>query len=164
MFDEIRKDYERHGSSFLNPALWAVWNYRFGRWALGLRFALLRWSFSKLYGMNQFILKITSGIQIPREAQIGQGFHIIHGQNIIIHPDVVIGDRCGIMHNVTIGTNMKSGAPRLGDDVFLGAGAVVIGRISIGNQVIIGANSLVKDDVPDDVVMLGVPAREVQTE
>ena len=63
------------------------------------------------------------------------------------------------MHNVTVGTNMdKPGCPQIGDDVFIGAGAVVVGNIKIGDGALIAANSLVFFDVPDDALAMGVPA------
>jgi serine O-acetyltransferase len=71
----------------------------------------------------------------------------------------VIGDRCGIMHNVTIGTNMTEGVPVIGDDVFIGVGACILGDITIGDRVRISANSLVTTDVPPDSIAIGVPAK-----
>ena len=72
---------------------------------------------------------------------------------------MVIGDRCGVMHNVTIGTNMGSGAPVIGDDVFIGVNSTVLGRIKIGDRVRIGANTAVTTNVPSDSVVFGSPAK-----
>ena len=73
---------------------------------------------------------------IPPQVTIGQDFHIIHAEgSLSIHPEVVIGDRCGVMHNVTIGTNMTPGALVIGDDVFIGVNSTVLGRIRIGDRV-----------------------------
>jgi serine O-acetyltransferase len=113
---------------------------------------------SKIYGLNQFVILITSGIQISCTTVIGEEFHIIHSGNIIIHPDAVIGDRCGILNEVTIGTNMKPGCPVIGDDVFIGAGAKVLGHITVGDGARIAANSLVTIDVPPGATAIGVPA------
>ena len=160
MFDEFRSDYRRHGSSILNPALWAVWNYRYGVLALKLRVAPLRWFAAKIYGLNSFIVLISSGIRLNRETKIGKDLHLIHSGNIQIHPRSVIGDRCGIQQDVTLGTNMeKSDLPTIGNDVYIGAGAKILGGVTIGDGARIGANSLVIADVPAGATAIGVPAR-----
>lgn len=159
MFKEMAEDYRRHERSILNPALWAVWNYRYGVCVAKIRLPPLRWLLSKFYGLNLFIILITSGIRLYRETKIGKDLHLIHPGNISIHPGTVIGDRCGIMHEVTIGTNMTEGVPVIGNDVFIGAGAKVLGDITIGNNVWIAANSLVICDIPDGTTAMGVPAK-----
>lgn len=159
MYRQIKKDYIKHGSSVMNPALWAVLNYRFGRWASHLIFSPFRWFFGKCYGFNLFIILITSGIRLYRETEIGEDIHLIHSGNIQIHPSTIIGDRCGIHQDVTIGTNMSNETPVIGNDVYIGAGAKILGGINIGNNAIIAANSLVITDVPADHMAMGVPAR-----
>ncbi len=160
MFDQIRRDYKRHGRSILSPTLWAVCNYRYGVWASNIKFPPLRWFLSKIYGLNSFIILITSGIELNREAKIGKDLHLIHSGNIKVHPGTVIGDRCGIQQDVTLGMNMgREGAPVIGSDVFIGAGAKILGPVSIGNGAVIGANSLVIKDVPPGATAIGVPAK-----
>ena len=159
MFEQFRKDYEKHGSSLLNPAFWAIRNYHFGAFIDKIRFKPLFWILSKFYGFNLFYILIHSGIRLYRETKIGEDLHLIHSGNISIHPDTVIGDRCGIQQDVTIGTNMGEGTPIIGNDVFIGAGAKVLGNIKIGNNVIIAANSLVISDIPENMTAIGVPAR-----
>lgn len=160
MFDQIRSDYKRHDSAALNPALWAILNYRFGVWSLKIRFAPWRWFVSKIYGLNLFLILITSGIRLYRETTIGKNFHLIHSGNTSIHPDVVIGDRCGIQQDVTIGSNMgRSGVPTLGNDVYIGVGAKILGDVTIGDGAVVAANSLVIADVPENATAIGVPAR-----
>jgi serine O-acetyltransferase len=159
MFKQLRSDYRRHNKSILNPAFWAICNYRFGKRVMRIKFVPLRWILSKIYGFNLWITLITIGTRLLREIKIGEDFHIIHPWNIHIHPDTVIGDRCGIMHEVTIGTNMRPGAPVIGNDVFIGPGAKILGKITIGNGATIAANSLVIKDVPPYSVAIGVPAK-----
>jgi serine O-acetyltransferase len=76
-----------------------------------------------------------------------------------------IGKRCYLSHNVLIGkvhAGAKRGIPILGDDVFVGAGSVLLGNIKVGNNAAIGANSVVINDVPDGVFVAGAPARKVR--
>lgn len=160
MFEDIRNDYERHGRMLTEPAFVSLAVYRYGRWALHRQSGAGRWIANKVYGVLKiFILNVTK-VWIPPQVKIGEDFHIIHAEgSLSIHPDVVIGDRCGVMHNVTIGTNMGPGAPVIGDDVFIGVNSTVLGRIRIGDRVRIGANTAVTTNVPDDSIVVGSPAR-----
>jgi len=149
----IGEDYARHKPE--HAAFVALSSYRFGRWALQLKSPPLRWTFSKAYGVLNFFVANATKIWIPPQVRMGDGFHIIHASGCLaIHPDVVIGDRCGVMHNVTIGTNMSSGVPRIGDDVFIGANSSILGPITIGDRVRIGANVAVSVSVPPDSIVL----------
>ncbi|KGJ06225.1 serine O-acetyltransferase [Paracoccus halophilus] len=160
MFDDLRKDYRRHGSSLTEPAFMSLAVYRYGRWALSISNRPLRWIASKFYGLLKFLILNVTKVWIPPQVKIGEDFHIIHAEgSLSIHPDVVIGDRVGVMHNVTIGTNMGPGAPVIGNDVFIGVNATVLGRIRIGDRVRIGANTAVTTNVPSDSVVIGSPAR-----
>lgn len=159
LFKDMADDFRRHERSILNPAVWAVWNYRFGVRAAKIRFPPLRWFTGKVYGFHRFLNIVFGGITLNRETRIGKDFHIIHANGIMIDSKAVIGDRCGIMHQVTIGSNFGNGVPVIGDDVFIGAGAKILGGIKIGNNVIVAANSLVISDIPDNSTAIGVPAR-----
>ena len=91
---------------------------------------------------------------------------IEHHGCIVIHGASVIGDDCLIRHGVTLGNTGYDdpfGAPTIGDRVQIGAGAKIIGRITVGNDAIIGANAVVIRDVPANVVVGGVPARTLST-
>lgn len=160
MFRVLRGDYNRHGRSMLDPAFVSLAIYRYGRWAIGIRNPVLRWFANKIYGVFKlFILNVTK-VWIPPQTVIGEDFHIIHAEgSLSIHPDAVIGDRCGVMHNVTIGTNMGEGAPVIGDDVFIGVNATVLGNIKVGDRVRIGANTAVSTNVPSDSTVVGSPAK-----
>ncbi|MGB8298140.1 MAG: serine acetyltransferase [Polyangia bacterium] len=114
----------------------------------------------KMYGAMSLFIEATSGIILPREAQLGKDFHLVHAGNTKIHPQSVIGDRVGIMHDVTLGTTPDGcGVPTIGDDVFIGAGAKILGAVKIGDRARVAANSLVISDVPPDTTAIGVPAR-----
>lgn len=102
--------------------------------------------------------------EISPYADIGEGFRVYHSVGIVIGHEVVIGKNCEIFQNVTIGSNRKENngryMPIIGDNVQIGAGAVVVGAIIIGDNVKIGANTYVDKDVPDNsVVVGGVSAR-----
>jgi serine O-acetyltransferase len=159
MFEQLRGDYVRHGRSLRNRAVWALAVYRFGRWSLARRTAPARWLSGKLYGVAAVLSEILTGVTLDRTVRVGEGLHILHAATIFIHPDVVIGERCGVMHNVTIGTNMGSEVPVIGDDVFIGCGASILGKVRVGDRARIAANSLVINDVPADSFVAGVPAR-----
>lgn len=160
LFEEIRGDYIRHGRSLTEPAFVSLAIHRWGRWAIHRRNPVTRWLANKVYGFFKlFILNVTK-VWIPPKVQLGKDFHIIHAEgSLSIHPDVVIGDRCGVMHNVTIGTNMRGPAPIIGDDVFIGVNSTVLGPIKIGDRVRIGPNTAVSTDVPSDSVVVGSPAK-----
>jgi len=154
----LRDDHARHrgeGASFV-----ALTVYRFGRWALDRRSPLSRFVFSRLYRVLNVFVKNIIKIDIPASVVIGEDLHIIHGYAYItIHPDVVIGDRCGIMHGVTIGQNMFSGVATIGDDVFIGVGVAILGEVTIGDRARIGANAVVTTDVPADSIVQSPQSR-----
>jgi serine O-acetyltransferase len=160
MIRDIRQDYARHGRSILSAAFVSLFVYRFGRWAIERKNPVGRRLAQKIYGaVNLFVANITK-IWIPPQVTIGEAFHIIHAEgSLSIHPDVVIGDRFGVMHNVTIGTNMNDGVPVIGDDVFVGVNSTVLGPIRIGDRVRIAANTAVTTNVPSDSIVVGSPAK-----
>ncbi|HVP72491.1 MAG TPA: serine acetyltransferase [Phycisphaerales bacterium] len=159
MFERIRHDFNVYGRSWRHRALWAMALYRFGQWGERQRLQPLRWLLGKIYGFCAVFAPIITGVAIDRAMKIGEKFHIVHPGMVVIHPGAVFGDRCGIMHNVTIGQNMNSGVPVFGNDVFIGAGAVVLGDIRIGDGACIASNSLVISDVPVNAMAMGVPAK-----
>lgn len=103
-----------------------------------------------------------TGVRLSRHVEIGPGFRIEHAGTTFINAATKIGAHCTLMHNVTIGVSHspkgKPGVPVLGDRVFVGPNCVLYGGITIGNDVMIGANSVVNKDVPDGVLVAGAPA------
>jgi serine O-acetyltransferase len=130
---------------------------------MNLRWRPARWVTSKLYGLLQIFSEIVTGISIDRSMQLpGKGLHIIHPTSVYIHPGVKLGERVGIMHNVTLGTNMRGNAtPEIGNDVFIGTGASILGKVKIGDGARIAANSLVVNNVPPGGFAVGVPAKTI---
>jgi len=155
---DLRQDRVVHGS-WRNRALWAMAVYRFGRWGMEMRAGPFRWIVNKVYGTVTVFAPILTGVALDRATRVGRRFHIVHPGMVLIHPQAVFGDRCGVMHNVTVGMNTDGGVPTVGDDVFIGTGAVVLGAIHIGDGARIGANSLVLTDVPAGAMAIGVPAK-----
>ncbi|MCW0219914.1 MAG: hypothetical protein OJI67_16435 [Prosthecobacter sp.] len=102
------------------------------------------------------------GIRIPLSCNVGDGLLIEHWGGIWVNPSVQIGRNCNIAHAVTLGwsgSETTKGAPIIGDNVFLGPGCAVIGRINIANHALISANSVILQDVPENAVVMGVPGR-----
>jgi len=107
-------------------------------------------------------LEYKYGISIPYNTDIGYGFYIGHFGNIVVSPYAKIGNNCNINHGVTIGAAYGGkfpGIPIIGDKVYLGPGAKIIGGITIGNNVAIGANCVVTKPIPDNAVVVGVPGK-----
>lgn len=160
MLQLVKDDFRRHGSDIFEPAFISLEIYRYGRWANQRQSPILRFFANKVYSVFKVLILNVTKVWIPPQVVIGKDFHIIHAEgSLSIHPEVIIGDRCGVMHNVTIGTNMGEGAPVIGDDVFIGVNSTVLGKIRIGDRVRIGANTAVSTDVPSDSTVLGSPAR-----
>ena len=97
-----------------------------------------------------------SSLYMERPARIGKGLMVVHGSGTVIGGGAVIGDNLTIYQNATIG--FQNGFPTIGDNVFIGAGAIVIGKIKVGNNVKIGAGAVVVNDVPDDCTVVGPKA------
>jgi serine O-acetyltransferase len=107
-----------------------------------------------------------TGVEIHPGARIGKGLFIDHGAGVVIGETVVIGEYCVLFHNVTLGgTGRYQGQrhPVVGDHVFIGTGATVLGPVRIGDYAKVGANAFViNHDVPADCTVVGTPARIVK--
>ncbi|MUU77644.1 serine O-acetyltransferase [Winogradskyella endarachnes] len=109
-------------------------------------------------------IEILTGISLPYSATIGERFYIGHFGGIIINANAIIGNNCNISQGVTIGVSgisEKRGVPIIGNNVYIGASATVVGKIKVGDFAVIGANSLVTKDVESNSTVLGVPAVKV---
>lgn len=99
-------------------------------------------------------------MEISYMTKIGKGLYIGHPYNITINPEAVLGENCNVHKGVTIGQEnrgKRKGAPIIGDCVWIGINATVVGNIHIGNDVLIAPNSYVNCDVPDHSVVFGNP-------
>jgi len=107
---------------------------------------------------------VITGADIPINGSIGGGLSIPHPNGIVIHPKAKIGVNCLIHQQVTIGVSRKSNkAPIIEGHVDIGAGAKIIGDITIGEHALIGANAVVVKDVPAYAIVAGIPAKIIGT-
>ena len=106
------------------------------------------------------LVQIVTGIELPCEVEIGRNFTIDHFGGIVISGYAKFGDNCRIRNGVVVGLQRVDdpGAPTVGDNVDIGTGAKLLGHIRIGNNVLIGANAVVITNVPDGSIAVGVPA------
>lgn len=107
------------------------------------------------------------GFQIPTTTKIGKGVFFSHFGTVVINENAVIGDNCNINHNVTIGRQnrgSKKGSPTIGNLVWLGTGSVIVGNITIGNNVLIAPNSYVNFNVPSNAIVVGNPGKIIERE
>jgi serine O-acetyltransferase len=121
---------------------------------------LLRKLCSLLYKVLFKFVQIITGIELPCEAIVGRNFVIDHFGGIIVSGYARFGDNCRIRNGVVVGLRRveEPYAPVIGNNVDIGAGAKLLGRIKIGDNSIIGANAVVLDDVPENSIAIGVPA------
>lgn len=98
---------------------------------------------------------------IGRGAEFGPGFVLIHSTGIVINAGVRGGSNVFLEHQVTIGAERRQ-SPQLGSDIFIGAGAKIIGSVKIGDSSKVGANAVVVDEVPPHCTVVGIPARVVR--
>ena len=100
---------------------------------------------------------VVTGADIPLNCSIGGGLLIPHPNGIVIHPDVRVGPNCLIFQQVTLGARSAK-VPTVGGHVDFGAGAKVLGSITLGDHAVVGANAVVLIDVPEGATAVGIPA------
>ena len=130
-----------------------VW-YRLMQWAGRNRLGPLAMVFGR-------VNSAFCGCVIGRGAEFGPGFVLVHSGGVVINGAVRGGANVVVEHQVTIGAE-KGQSPVLGNDVFLGAGSKIVGPVTLGSRVKIGANAVVVTDIPDGATAVGVPARVVR--
>jgi len=111
------------------------------------------------------LVKFITGVEIHPSAKIGKGFFIDHGMGVVIGETTVIKDNVTIFQGVTLGgTGKRKGKrhPTIGNNVTIGAGAIVLGSVNIGDHVKVGAGSVVVHDVPENCTVVGVPGTVVR--
>lgn len=134
--------------------LHAVWGYRFAN-------RLWRWRFFLAARMVSQFCRFLTGVEIHPGATIGRRFFIDHGMGVVIGATTEIGDDVMLYHGVTLGgrsTSQGKRHPTIGNAVMIGAGATVLGAVTIGDRTQIGAQAVVVHNVPADSVVVGIPA------
>ena len=122
----------------------------------------------KLYFIARLISQIgrfLTGIEIHPGAQIGNRLFIDHGMGVVIGETAIIGNDCTIFHGSTLGgtgKDVNKRHPTLKNNVIVGCGAQLLGNITIGNNVKIGANAIVLSDIPDNSTVVGEKSRVIQ--
>lgn len=162
--DAIKSDWRNHDKDWTRPGFRALFAYRFGVWRMTIRWRLVRAPLSLLYRVLYRRARNIYGIELPYTAVVGENVIIEHQHGIVVHGYVEIGDGSTIRQGVTIGVkdihNLKA-VPKLGKNVDIGAGAKIIGPVSIGDNVKIGANAVVVHDIPCNSTAVGIPARVI---
>jgi serine O-acetyltransferase len=139
-----------HIMTIFHPVAHFLWNYK-------LRALARFWS---------YVGRLFTGIEIHPGAQIGKNMFIDHGTGVVIGQTAIIGDNCLLYHGVTLGSRGHHAPgekrhPTLGNNVVIGAGAQVLGPITVGDDARIGSNAVVTVDVPPCFTAVGNPARLV---
>lgn len=149
---------------WLDPAIWSIGVYRFGHWVnVGRPNALIRIPLKILSFVITKFFVLFLEMDIDPQAQIGPGLYIAHIGGVHINPGAVLGRNCDMAHRITIGASAmgRSGIPVIGDNVYIGTGAVLVGKIKVGSNAKIAANTLVITNVPEGATVMGVPGRIV---
>jgi serine O-acetyltransferase len=170
----IRTDYRRHratgirsllGVVLLMQGFWASAVYRIAHRAAQVRQPVLRRGLRLFFLFIQKGCEIITGICLPDDCEVGAGLYIGHFGPIIVTTDAKIGDNCNLSQGVTIGRTQARGGfagyPVIGNRVYVGPNAVIVGDLTIGDDAAIGAGAVVTKSVPPRAVMAGNPARIV---
>ena len=162
---QIKEDWIAHGKDWTKPGFRAVAVHRFGVWRMGIKSKWVRAPFSLLYRSLFRKVRNTYGIELPYTVQLGRRVIFEHQSGIVIHGNCVIGDDCIVRQGVTMGNrhlNQPFDAPKLGCRVNVGAGAMIFGGITIGDDANVGANAVVLNDVPANCTAIGIPAKVIK--
>lgn len=171
LLEMIRTEYRFYRKDWSKPGFRAIATYRFGVWTLGFPRRTFGERFvgkvlDRTYLAVHRYVRNHHGIELSRKTRVGKELKLAHQGGIVIHQNAVIGDRCLIHQNVTIG-NAGRGVPRdqglvIGNDVELGVGAVVLGRVKVGDGARIGANVVVYIDVPPNATLVANSPRVLE--
>lgn len=169
LFEVMRED--AHAALERDPAANSIWDIVFYSTGTHIVWAYRRHHWLYTHGMRGLALLLAKrtrrklGADIFPSAQIGRRFSIDHSIGVVIGATSIIGADCLIYQGVTLGMTGKHGGkrhPTLGNNVMVGAGAIVLGNITIGDNAKVAAGSVVIHDVPRDVTVAGVPAKVVR--
>ena len=143
---------------FSSRLLASIRAFQYHRARSGPWHALMR----KVARARYIFWSIVTQSDIEPRARLGERLMIPHPNGVVIHEDAVVGDDCMIMQQVTIGMIGDGEVPTIGNRVYIGAGAKIIGKLTVGDGARIGANAVVTKDVPPGSTAIGVPAKIVR--
>ncbi|MDO6669982.1 serine acetyltransferase [Paracoccus sp. 1_MG-2023] len=158
----IAEDYRTHGRDWFSEGFWVLFWHRFGNWRIGLP-KPARMPMTLLYRIMFRWASRSTGIYLPYTVRVGRRVRLEHFGGMILVAQW-IGDDVTIRQNTTFGIarlDALQDRPVIGDRVEIGAGAVILGSVLIGEDAVIGANAVVRRDVEPGAVMGGVPARRI---
>jgi serine acetyltransferase len=115
-----------------------------------------------VHGLTALPVRLLTGVEIPVSARIGAGLSLEHYGNTIINGDAVIGRNATLGQGILVGGVHHRGVPRIGNDVVVGARAILLGPITVGDGAKVGAGAVVVRDVPAGMTVVGNPAKIVQ--
>jgi serine O-acetyltransferase len=159
---DLKEDWEANDRDWSRAGLQALAVHRFGVWRMGIGPRLARLPFTMLYQALSVATRNVYGVELPYTAKIGRRLRIEHQGVVVVHTRAVIGDDCRLHQGVTLGAHERDGVlgiPTLGNRVYVGANASIIGGVHVGDGARIGAGAVVVDDVPPGATVVGVPAR-----
>lgn len=158
----VAEDFRIHNRAPLSQGFWALFWHRFGNWRMGQPRAV-RLLATPVYLAMFKLTEWVCGIHLPYPVRIGRRVRLEHFGGMILVPRA-IGDECTIRQNTTMGVKHaddRDAKPIIGRGVDIGAGAVILGAVTVGDGARIGANAVVIADVPPGATAVGVPARVV---
>lgn len=157
----VAEDFRTHGRDPLAQGFWALFWHRFGNWRMSVRPRLLRLPLSLVHRVMTKLVEWLCGIALPYTTPVGRRVRLEHFGGMILVARA-IGSDVTIRQNVTLGIARDAdpaGRPLIADGVDIGAGAVIVGALTVGQGAMVGANAVVTRDVPPGAVVGGVPAR-----
>lgn len=159
----VKEDWVANGRDWSKPGFRALLVYRFGVWRMSVR-QPWRAPLSVIYRFFFRRVRNGYGIELPYSAQLGRRIVIEHQSGIVIHGNCVMGDDCIIRQGVTLGNrylDRPMDAPILGCRVNIGAGAKVLGAVTLGDDAVVGANAVVVKNVEVGQTVVGIPAKPI---
>lgn len=125
------------------------------------------WISKFYYGIYLLIVDWILGVELPWDTQVGKNIKLHHARGLVINHETIIGNNCILRHATTIGNKKLidgsiSGSPKIGNNVDIGVNVVILGEITIGDNAVIGAGSVVVKDVPKGAVVAGNPAKIIR--
>ena len=160
----VAEDFRSNGSDWGSQGFWTLFWHRFGNWRMSIRPKLLRVPLSLTYRLMYKACQVLCGIMLPYTVRVGRRVRLDHFGGMILVAQA-IGDDVIIRQNTTFGIadlDNITDRPVIGNGVEIGAGAVIIGRVHVGDNSVIGANAVVTKSVAANTVVAGIPAKLIR--